>query len=232
MNAACRVGGKEPVVFSRTDGYVGILVDDLVTKGADEPYRMFTSRAEFRLHLRIDNADERLTSFAERLGLATQERIAFLEKKREQKERITSLLRTQRVVPGMFDELGLGQDDRPLLEVWLRRPEASLLRIKPWLEQRMVEPVGAGVLTTIETEIKYAGYMRQQENQVKRLLEGESRRIPSSLRYHGIPGLSREIKEKLERVRPETLGQAGRIPGVTPAAVAVLDVYLSLNSHT
>jgi tRNA uridine 5-carboxymethylaminomethyl modification enzyme len=232
INAACRVGGRVPVVFGRDDGYVGILIDDLVTKGADEPYRMFTSRAEFRLQLRIDNADERLTPVASKVGLATTAREALLARKLEQKLRLCAVLRETRVTREQFENLSLTRDDRPTLEAWLRRPEASLSQIRDWVCSVFGEPPAAAVLITVETEIKYAGYMEQQDRLVQRLRDSESRRIPTWFQYRGLPGLSREIYEKLERVRPATLGQASRIPGVTPAAIAVLDVHLSLRRQS
>ena len=130
--------------------------------------------------------------------------------------------------PELFPELSLSPEDRPRLIDWLRRPEARVLALAAWLEQASGERPAHGVLTTIETEAKYSGYISQQERQVARLREAERRRIPEGFCYTGVPGLSTEVQQKLERVRPETLGQAGRIPGVTPAAIAVLDVYLSL----
>jgi tRNA uridine 5-carboxymethylaminomethyl modification enzyme len=229
MNAACAVKGIEPVVLGRMDGYAGIMVDDLVTKGTDEPYRMFTSRAEFRLQLRIDNADERLTPEGRRVGLVDERRWAVLERKLEQKARILKMLAENQVDPVRFGDLGLEAGDRPLLEGWLRRPEAKLERIRGWVTEQLGEEPVCGVLTTIETELKYAGYMQQQDRQIQRLRDSEGRRIPGGMVFRQIPGLSREICDKLERVRPETLGQASRIPGVTPAAIAVLDVYLSLS---
>lgn len=225
LNAGCRLGGKDPVVIGRAEGYTGILIDDLVTKGADEPYRMFTSRAEFRLHLRIDNADERLTEIGRRCGVVTEERWAIFEKKQRQKARLREFLTRERVVA---EEHGLASDDRPVYSVWLRRPEASIGQIAPAIREMLGEEAAPGLLTTVETECKYAGYIAQQERQIGRLRDSEGRRIPENANYRGIPGLSREVAEKLERVRPETLGQAGRIPGVTPAAVAVLDTYLNL----
>jgi len=228
INAACRTGGLDPVVIGRTDGYTGILIDDLVTKGADEPYRMFTSRAEFRLHLRIDNADERLTPIGRRVGLVTSERWDLCLKKRQQRARLLDLMEDTRVEPEKFAGLGLALDERPTLVQWLRRPEARIDQLKDWARQALGEQPVRGVLTSLETEIKYAGYIAQQERQVQRLRKAETRRLPAALDFRGIPGLSREICEKLERVRPQTLGQAGRIPGVTPAAIAVLDVYLNL----
>ncbi|MEJ5370012.1 MAG: tRNA uridine-5-carboxymethylaminomethyl(34) synthesis enzyme MnmG [Bryobacteraceae bacterium] len=212
INAACKVKGIEPLVLGRTDGYIGIMVDDLVTKGADEPYRMFTSRAEYRLQLRIDNADERLTPLGRRVGLVSDERWALLERKRVQKARLERVLGEKR-------------------KAWLRKPESRIAALREELEREVGEPLGAAVLATVETEVKYDGYLRQQERMVERLREAESRRIPEGFDYGSVPGLSREIREKLERVRPETLGQAGRIPGVTPAAIAVLDCYLSLRAR-
>jgi tRNA uridine 5-carboxymethylaminomethyl modification enzyme len=171
---------------------------------------MFTSRAEFRLHLRIDNADERLTPIGRRAGLVADERWEVFSRKQRQKERLTAALRQHRH----------GQ--------WLKRPESSIGELAPWVRETLGEEPVRGLLTTIETEIKYNGYIAQQERQIERLKDSERRPIPSAFGFGAIPGLSREIREKLERVRPETLGQAARIPGVTPAAIAILDVYLSL----
>jgi len=224
MNAVSKLGGGEPVVIGRTEGYTGILIDDLISKGADEPYRMFTSRAEFRLHLRIDNADERLTPLGRKAGLVTDERWNLYLRKQAQKEAYSKLLNSTRVFP----ELGAAVDDRPMLIQWLRRPEARIERLRDWMTAQTGEVPLHGVLTTIETEAKYAGYIAQQERQIDRLKGSERRRIPTGFEFGGIPGLSTEVRQKLERVRPETLGQASRIPGVTPAAIAVLDVYLSL----
>ncbi len=218
LNAACRVGGSEPVVIQRTEGYTGILIADLVTKGADEPYRMFTSRAEFRLHLRIDNADERLTPIARRLGLATEERWIQFERKQEQKKLLRAWLERHRVPV----------DDRPTAAIWLRRPEARITGLFDAIRNEVGRDLLHGVLETVETELKYAGYITQQQRQVDRLRDSEGRCIPSEFSYTDVPGLSREVREKLDRVRPETLGEAGRIAGVTPAALSVLDVYLSL----
>ena len=211
MNASCQLSGKDPVAIARTEGYTGILIDDLITKGADEPYRMFTSRAEFRLHLRIDNADERLTAIGRRAGLGTDERWNLFSKKQQQKERLTRALATH-------------QNGH-----WLKRPEASISEIRPWVREVVGEEPAVGLLTTVETEIKYSGYIGQQERQIERLRNSERRRIPLEFRFDNIPGLSREVQQKLDRVRPATLGQAARIPGVTPAAIAVLDCYLSLD---
>ncbi len=226
INAAQRVGGSAPFILSRSDGYAGILIDDLISKGADEPYRMFTSRAEFRLHLRIDNADQRLTPMAKRLGLASGARTAVFEDSQRQRLEIRKLLEATRLTPADFSFLGCALADRPLLAVWLRRPEARLEALRPWLTSKLGLDPARAALSTVETEIKYAGYLEQQDRQVAHLRANEGRSIPADLRYASVPGISIEVQEKLERVRPTTLGQAGRIPGVTPAAVAVLDIYL------
>ena len=210
VNAALRLGGGEEVVIGRTEGYTGILIDDLITKGADEPYRMFTSRAEFRLHLRIDNADARLTPIGRRAGLVTDRRWAAFTRKQGQSDRLRAALEAH----------SHGQR--------LKRPEATIAAIAGWVRETLGEEPLRGVATTVETEIKYSGYIAQQERQMERMKDAGARPIPPEFGFTGIPGLSREVQAKLERVRPETLAQAARIPGVTPAAVAVLDVYLSL----
>ncbi len=230
LNAACQLTGKDAVVVGRTEGYTGILIDDLISKGADEPYRMFTSRAEFRLHLRIDNADERLTPLGRRVGLVTDERWAVYEKKQEQKARLLRLLETRRLDPSFASDAP-GVEDRPIISVWLRRPEASLGMLREWVVSELGDEPAEGMLATVETELKYAGYIAQQSRQIERLKSSEGRTIPSGFEYGAIPGLSIEVRQKLDRVRPATLGQAGRIPGVTPAAISVLDVYLSLGAR-
>jgi tRNA uridine 5-carboxymethylaminomethyl modification enzyme len=211
INAACKVLGRDPVVIGRTEGYTGILIDDLITKGADEPYRMFTSRAEYRLHLRIDNADERLTPMGRRAGLVTDARWELYERKRDQKEKLLAALSTHRN----------GQ--------LLKRPEVRIRELTPWIREVLGEDPVRGVFETVETVIKYSGYIGQQERQIERLRDSERRPIPAEFAYQGIPGLSREVQDKLGRIRPTTIGQAARIPGVTPAAIAILDVYLSVN---
>jgi tRNA uridine 5-carboxymethylaminomethyl modification enzyme len=211
LNAAMSLSGGDPVIIGRTEGYAGILVDDLITKGADEPYRMFTSRAEFRLHLRIDNADARLTPLGRRAGLVTDERWELFQRKERQKLRLTQALETHKN----------GQ--------LLKRPEVSIIDFLPWIVEVLGEAPGRGLLETVSTEAKYGGYIQQQERQMLRMKDAERRSIPDGFEYRGIPGLSREIQDKLGRVRPGTLGQAGRVPGVTPAAIAVLDCYLSLH---
>jgi tRNA uridine 5-carboxymethylaminomethyl modification enzyme len=223
LSAAQRVRGESPALIGRNDGYVGILVDDLINMGADEPYRMFTSRAEFRLHLRIDNADTRLTPLGRKLGLVSDERWNRYQRKEQQKAAIRTLLESKRT-----NQAGLGTSDNPLLAIWLRRPEAQIGMVADYLSKELGEITERSALTSIEVEIKYAGYMAQQERSMRHLQANEAREIPETFEFHGVPGLSNEVQQKLTRVRPRTLGQARRIPGVTPAAVAVLDIYLNL----
>jgi tRNA uridine 5-carboxymethylaminomethyl modification enzyme len=212
INAARTILGASPVVIGRTQGYIGIMIDDLVTKGADEPYRMFTSRAEFRLHLRIDNADSRLTPVGEEIGLACGERREFFARK------MVQVVKLQRA----FEASPKG--------VWLRSPDSRIDSLLPWIEEVLGGSPERGVLTTVETEIKYAGYIDQQLRQMEKLRTSDTRPIPATMEFRGIPGISREVAEKLTRVRPVTLGQASRIPGVTPAAMAILDIHLTLRS--
>ncbi|HYL78680.1 MAG TPA: tRNA uridine-5-carboxymethylaminomethyl(34) synthesis enzyme MnmG [Bryobacteraceae bacterium] len=214
INATLSLGQLPPMIVGRTEGYTGILIDDLINKGADEPYRMFTSRAEFRLHLRIDNADERLTPMGRKAGLVTDERWNLHLRKQDQKHRVKQWM------------------DASRLNQWLRRPESKISELEGQLRSVLSGEAVHGVLTTVETEAKYAGYIAQQERQIDRLRDSERRRIPAEFEFAEIPGLSNEVKQKLQRVRPETLGQAGRIPGVTPAAIAVLDIYLSIGART
>ena len=221
-----------PLILARSEGYIGILIDDLVSKGADEPYRMFTSRAEFRLHLRIDNADERLTPAGRRLGLVSDDRWRRFETRQQQKARVIELLERVRT-SALPEVVGLrAATDNPTLMVWLRRPEAKIVQLERWISGQIGSTPLGGVLTTIETESKYAGYIAQQGRQIRQLEDSEGGHIPVDFSFDRIPGLSNEVQQKLSRVRPTTLGQAGRIPGVTPAAVAVLDVYLSLRQAT
>jgi len=214
INSAQTILGKAPVIIPRTKGYIGIMIDDLITKGADEPYRMFTSRAEYRLHLRIDNADERLTPLGEQIGLVCSDRRELFKRKTEQKARLMAALSSSPK------------------GVWLRRPEVRIGELLPWIHEVLGEVVERGVLMTVETETKYAGYIDQQRRQIERMLGSDTRAIPETMNFDRIPGISREVGERLTRVRPATLGQAARIPGVTPAAVAILDVYLTVSRET
>ena len=289
INAGLRVQGKNPVTIARTQGYTGILIDDLVSKGVDEPYRMFTSRAEFRLHLRIDNADERLMPLGFQAGTIRQEDYqAFLEKQARISAATKFLLET-RLDPDsslgreIYARLGLMANGQflaasPLTGAQLlKRPELKIDDLMEWIgdglhalevggdalplgsvcENPALSPLGErvardGVFSSrrgtgegvgqdgplsreearrIETDFKYEGYLQQQERQMERMKRAESRRIPDWFDYKKVSGLSREVVEKLTRVRPLTLGQASRIPGITPAAVSLVNCYIEIFQH-
>jgi tRNA uridine 5-carboxymethylaminomethyl modification enzyme len=306
INAALKIKGESPLILDRTEAYTAILIDDLISKGTNEPYRMFTSRAEFRLHLRIDNADRRLTPHGRRIGLigdqawqdfqTKQERaqklMAFLEKTRVSGELLEKISQAQRERLAMqkmasteiAEEASDSADAQPAVSVagsnlasaigspmaqLLKRPEiviedfAAVVRegypeffaeiasnggdensVSPsdvsFRAERGIGSAGPEVLNiklstaarnemkTVETEIKYAGYLEQQRKSIERLKKAEQRVIPEWFDYGKVSGLSREMNEKLQRVRPRTLGHASRIPGVTPAAVSLIHVYIEI----
>jgi tRNA uridine 5-carboxymethylaminomethyl modification enzyme len=220
-NAAARALGCVALEFGRDEAYLGILVDDLVTKGCLEPYRMFTSRAEHRLLLRIDNADLRLTRRGREVGLVDDVR---WERFCARESRFQHNL-------DLIDRTWVRSDDgaRVPIAQYLRRPEIRIdeLAISGRLPGLQVgEQVQSFELTSVETSVKYAGYLRRQENEIARARKSEGRRIPSRFPFHRVPGLSHEAVQRLNQVQPDTLGQALRIPGLTPAAVAVLGAYV------
>lgn len=234
INAVRSIKGQEQVILDRTTAYIGILIDDLVTRGTDEPYRMFTSRAEFRLHLRIDNADSRLTPIGRQAGLVSDSDWRRFSESQSRRALVREFMNQRRVDPQDFEttELlakpGPSNGNHPTLAEFLKRPEIQISDLKPTIAECCGGELSLPEWKAIETEIKYAGYLLQQERQVERLRRAEGRRIPTAFRFAGIPGLSREVVEKMERVRPATLGQAGRIPGITPAAISILNVYLDM----
>ncbi|HYK35609.1 tRNA uridine-5-carboxymethylaminomethyl(34) synthesis enzyme MnmG [Alloacidobacterium sp.] len=267
INAALYVKGEHPFTLDRTEAYTGILIDDLISKGTNEPYRMFTSRAEFRLHLRIDNADRRLTPHGRRLGLISDEAWTDYEQKQARAVALEKLLSTKKVnlerlqalLPELAAQLGniAGQTYAQLL----KRPEVTIDALFPvireellttdsalfgaWIHEAVIlseaqrsegpvfHPLAAHIrneLKSVETEIKYAGYLDQQKKAIDKLKKAEERAIPEWFDYKNVSGLSREMQEKLIRVRPQTIGQASRIPGVTPAALTLINVYIEIQA--
>ena len=228
INAVLQVREQAPVIIGRDQGYLGVLIDDLVNLGAQEPYRMFTSRAEYRLLLREDNADQRLSALGYRVGLLPQARWERFCAKLAALEDGAQRLREVRVAPGareVLDRLNLELfNNGASLEELLRRPEIGLDQLL-FLDGQLAA-LPPDVRLELETTVKYAGYIRRQQEQVERTKRMEEQVIPAGFDYTALSGLSAEVREKLVKVRPHTLGQASRIPGVTPAAVAILAVLL------
>ena len=231
INAARKVSGHQPWCPRRDEAYIGVMIDDLITRGTSEPYRMFTSRAEYRLLLREDNADLRLTETGRRLGLVGEERWRTFCRKREAIERESRRLAQVRLSPREISpedaQQALGgalSKEQTLLEL-LRRPGVSYetLMALPGAGARVDDPE---VAEQVEIQAKYAGYIARQQQEIERSRRYEETRIPSWLDYHAVPGLSAEVRQKLAGQRPATLGQASRIPGVTPAAISLLLVHL------
>jgi len=282
INASLRVKQEPPLVLDRTEAYTAILIDDLISKGTNEPYRMFTSRAEFRLHLRIDNADRRLTPHGRRVGLISD--LAWHDHlaKQERLESLKQWLEKTKLTPAMLESMlqaaaeTAGSGDSPVpaegregaansrrlagadlsaalgqpLDQLLRRPEITIELLLPCLGEGAAsvlagEEIGRNPreskarissavrneLKSVETEIKYAGYLQQQQKAIDRMKKAEQRSIPDWFDYRSISGLSREMQETLVKVRPRTLGQASNIPGVTPAAVALVNVFIEIQAR-
>jgi tRNA uridine 5-carboxymethylaminomethyl modification enzyme len=257
INAALKIKGEPPLILDRTEAYTAILIDDLISKGTNEPYRMFTSRAEFRLHLRIDNADRRLTPHGRRVGLIDDAAWSAYLAKQERMKHLRALLEQTRLTPDMLEKISFSdchparsaatrsvasEVEGPLpsstalgtsLAQLLKRPEVLIEHLLPALAG-----TGNWQLTTdnlelksVETELKYSGYLEQQSRAIERLKKAELRAIPEWFDYASVSGLSREMKEKLLRVRPRTLAQASRIPGVTPAAVSLVHVFIEIQAR-
>lgn len=232
INAARLAQGLGAVTLDRARSYIGVLTDDLITQGVDEPYRMFTSRSEVRLLLRIDNTDQRLTPLGYEIGmvkepeyrafLARQERIAACRDLLES----VSLSPSSECAAAFAAETGVHIKEKQRLAMIARRPEATTESLAAALRREGREDFDADDLAVAVNDLKYAGYVRHQESVAHKLTKAADMKIPADFSFQGLPGLSREMAEKFARIRPATLGQAGRIPGVTPAAVAILGMHI------
>ena len=257
INAALQVKAQPPLILDRTEAYTAILIDDLISKGTNEPYRMFTSRAEFRLHLRIDNADRRLTPHGRRVGMISDEAWADFEAKQVRLAGMKTLLERTRVTAEdalgrRFSQINADQTTNVVgqtLAQLMKRPEITIEQLAPVLREldaaffdrgeilnprESVAEVSSEVrneLKSVETEIKYEGYLLQQHRAIERLKKAETRTIPEWFDYASVSGLSREMQEKLAHVRPRTLGHAQNIPGVTPAAVSLVNVFIEIQAR-
>ena len=268
INAALQVKQQPPLILDRTEAYTAILIDDLISKGTNEPYRMFTSRAEFRLHLRIDNADRRLTPHGRRVGLISDQAWSDFQAKQQRLAEMKKLLEGTRLTPEMLkgseepetttNRVGTDPLVRPAeqssaalshasagqtLAQLLKRPELAIEQLAPILRKLKPEffdsapsavPLSSATrneLKSVETEIKYEGYLQQQQRAMERLKKSEQHSIPEWFDYRSVSGLSREMQEKLTKIRPRTIGQASRIPGVTPAAVSLVNVYIEIQAR-
>jgi tRNA uridine 5-carboxymethylaminomethyl modification enzyme len=270
INAALQVKQQPPLILDRTEAYTAILIDDLISKGTNEPYRMFTSRAEFRLHLRIDNADRRLTPHGRRVGLISDAAWEDFQAKQNRLETVKKLLESTRLTVDMLESCHSEErgDEQPVaagspcdaavrwgsaagqsLAQLLKRPEVKVEQLVPVLRElvpeffardssaspaRSVVKLSSEVrneLKSVETEIKYEGYLLQQQRAMERMKKSELHSIPEWFDYRSVSGLSREMQEKLSHVRPRTIGQASRIPGVTPAAVSLVNVFIEIQAR-
>jgi tRNA uridine 5-carboxymethylaminomethyl modification enzyme len=259
INAALQVKGQPPLILDRTEAYTAILIDDLISKGTNEPYRMFTSRAEFRLHLRIDNADRRLTPHGRRVGLIPDGAWDDFQSKQARLGKLKQLLEKTKLTSAMLNDASsdwssaIGQTCAQLL----KRPEVTIEQLVPLLKELSPEfftgnnsPSSAPALSetegsfavfissevrnelkSVETEIKYEGYLLQQQRAIAQMKKSEQRSIPGWFDYRSVSGLSREMQEKLAHVQPRTLAQASRIPGVTPAAVSLVNVFIEIQAR-
>ena len=242
INAHLKLQGAEPFVLDRSQAYIGVLIDDLITKGVDEPYRMFTSRAEYRILLRQDNADERLTPLAFRLGLADEKRMRNLERKRRFAAQVDAFLRQTKIEPSeanpMLAACGTSAiPQKATLESLVQRPQVNLDELEtavPALQALLQTYAGESdyreMREAVEIGVKYESYIRKEQENAERMTRYEQLRLPEDTDYRAISSLSYEAREKLSKLRPMTIGQAARIPGVSPADISVLLVRLQAAS--
>ncbi|KRN13133.1 tRNA uridine 5-carboxymethylaminomethyl modification enzyme GidA [Fructilactobacillus fructivorans] len=231
INAALKIQGKDPLILQRDQGYIGVLIDDLVTKGTNEPYRLLTSRAEYRLLLRNDNADMRLTPIGHELGLISDERYTKFVAKRKAVEDEIKRLNTVRIKPSeKVNQFVEAQGDKPLKDgiiaaQFLRRPYVTYDKLLDFISGPD-EKLDPEVVEQVEIRTKYAGYIKKEEDKVARMKKMESKKIPDNIDYSVIDGIATEGRQKLEKIQPETIAQAARISGINPSDIAILSVYI------
>jgi tRNA uridine 5-carboxymethylaminomethyl modification enzyme len=222
INAALKIRRERPFVLGRNEAYIGVLIDDLVSKGVEEPYRLFTSRAEYRLKLRADNADLRLVRYGQKYGLIGEEDFLAYQEKQEKLRRLFDFLRTEKRTDENKAKISLKE--------WLKKPHVSLRNVLEYT--KFPEFLTEEEMRFAEAEVKYEGYLRRQEQEVERIQRMDKTKIPEGIDFQDVPGLTREVVEKLKKSRPGTIGLAKRIPGITPAAVLNLSLYLKARKKT
>jgi len=218
INAGLSIKKEKPLVLGRDEAYIGVLIDDLITKGVEEPYRLFTSRAEYRLFLRIDNADQRLTPYGHKIGLIDDNDYEAFLKKQENIKKASHFLLKEKITT----------EERERITLWdfLKKPEVKLKNVVEYKKFNVV--LSDEELRHLESEVKYEGYLKRQEKEIARIRKVDGEKIPKNINFRKIPGLTREASEKLEEFKPQTIGEAKKIPGMTPAATVNLHIYMRI----
>lgn len=219
INAALKIMRQKPFVLGRDQAYIAVLIDDLVSKGVEEPYRLFTSRAEHRIHLRIDNADKRLTKYGHKFRLISEKDYEEFIKKQERINKIMMLLEREAIKIEGKETISLKN--------FLKKPEVKFKNVLEYT--KFEENLTEDDIRHIESEVKYEGYLKRQEKEIARIKKTDGEKIPPTLEFQNVPGLTREVREKLDKFRPKTIGEAKKIPGITPAAVVNLHIYLNIH---